>query len=101
MSSKLKTTLIAGAATLSVALFAAQAAHAGGRHHIPFGPFHSYVPSSYDDDYDYDDDSYGCDDCAYGYGYGSTADRALSTARRLTRDALGVDVEDVVDAIAE
>jgi len=99
MSSTLKTMAIAGTIALSVTLFAASAAYAGGRHHIPFGAIHTYVPSAYDDDYDYDDDGDGCGSC--GYGYASTTDSALTAARRVTRDTLGVDIGDVIDEIAE
>jgi len=95
MSSNLKTALTAGTIALAVTIFAVGSAHAGGRHHLPFAP---YGYSAYDDH-----DSYGCEDCNddYGYGYGSKADSALSTARRVTRDMLGVDIGDVVDEIAD
>jgi hypothetical protein len=95
MTSKFKATLIAGAIALTATLGAVGTAEAGGRHRIPFAPYNAYLPGSYDDDDEYD--SYGCDDC----GYGSKADSALSTARRVTRDMLGVDVGDVIDEIAE
>jgi hypothetical protein len=100
MSSTLKTMAVAGTIALSVTIFAASAAYAGGRH-LPFGAVPIYVPSAYDDDYDYDDDGDDCLTCSLGYGYGGATDSALSAAGRVTRGTLGVDLGDVIDEIAE
>jgi len=99
MSSNLKTALVAGGIALAVTIFAVASAQAGGRHHIPFGPIHGYVPSSYGDD-DYDTDSYGCDECGYG-DTGDAEDTVADTAARAARRYLGVDVGDVIGEIAE
>jgi len=94
MALTLKTTLIAGTVALVATLGAVQAAQAGGhRHHIPFAPFNAYLPSALHDE------SYGCDDC--GYGYTNEEEDAVSTATSVARDVLGVDVGDVIDEIAE
>lgn len=92
MTSRIKAALLAGTFALAATL-GAVAAEAGGRHNVPFVPYSGYLPSAYDDD------SYGCDDCAYGYG--DTGSDVLDTARRVTRDTLGVDIRDVIDEIAE
>jgi hypothetical protein len=99
MSSNLKTALVAGGIALAVTIFAVGSAQAGGRHHIPFGPIHGYVPSSYGDD-DYDTDSYGCDECGYG-DTGDAEDAVAATAARAARRYLGVNVGDVIGEIAE
>jgi hypothetical protein len=94
MSSKFKTMAIAATIALSVGLFSVQAAHAGGRVYIPFAPYGTYLPGAYDDD------SYGCDDCGYGY-VGDAEDAVAATAAKAARRYLGVDVEDVLDLVDE
>jgi hypothetical protein len=93
MTFKIKTTLIAGAFALA-ALGGAQSAQAGGRHYMPFGPLNGYMTDTYDDD------SYGCDDCGYGY-VGDAEGSVAATAKQAARRYLGVDLEDVIDEIAE
>jgi hypothetical protein len=95
MTSKIKCTLIAGAITLAAALSLAQSAQAGGRHYLPLGPFNSYAADAYDDDYDYYN---GCGDCGHGY---DAEGSAAATAKKAARRYLGVDLEDVIDEIAD
>ncbi len=98
MLSKTKSTLIAGAVALVATFGAVQAAQAGG-HHL-FAPYGAYLPGSYDEDSDY-----GCDDCSYatsGYlGGDDELGDAVSAASSIARQTLGVDVEDVLDDVAE
>ena len=90
MPSKIKTTLVAGAIALAATLGAVGTAEAGGRHRIPFAPYNTYLPGSYDDDYD-----------TYSYGdrYGDDGEDAVSAAAGIARRKLGVDVEDMLDYI--
>ena len=92
MPSKIKTTLVAGAIALTATLGAVGTAEAGGRHRIPFAPYNTYLPSSYDDDDTY---SYG----TYGDRYGDEVEDAVSAATGIASKRLGVDVEDMLDYI--
>lgn len=97
MPSKTKTTLIAGAVALAATLGAVEAAEAGGRHHLPFAPFNTYLPGAYHDDDDYDTDSYG----TYGDRYGDEVEDAVSAAAGIARKRLGVNVDDMLDYVDE
>lgn len=94
MSSTLKTVAIAATIALSVGLLAVQAAHAGGRAHIPFAPYGTYLSGAYDDD------SYDCDECSYGY-VGNAEDAVAAAAAKAARRYLGDDVDDVLDLVDE
>jgi hypothetical protein len=93
MSSTLKTMLIAGTIAAAVALFAMQAANAGGRHGIPYMPFNSYVQDTYDEDVEY----YGS---RRGYGDDDAYDEPV-TVRGIARKAMNGEIEDIIDYIAE
>jgi hypothetical protein len=95
MPSTLKTTLFAGAIALIATLGAVGGAQAGGRLLVPFAPYGTYLPGAYDDD-----DSYGCDDCSDGY-VGDAEDAVAATAARAARRYLGVNVDNMLDAIDE
>lgn len=97
MPSMIKATLLTGTFALTALLGAVSAAEAGGRHYLPLGPFNSYAADAYDDDYGYYN---GCGDCDYGYG-GDAEGTVAATAKRAARRYLGVDLEDVIDEIAE
>lgn len=93
MSSTFKTMLIAGTIGLSVALFAVQAAHAGGRHlRVPYVPFNDYVADTYDEEVEYYSSRRG------RYAYDS--DEPM-TVRGIARKAMNGEIEDIIDYIAE
>jgi hypothetical protein len=94
MPSKIKTLLISGTVALVAVLGAVGAAEAGGRYHMPFAPFNSYMPGAYDDDYD-------TGTYSYGDRYGDEVEDAVSAAARIARKKLGVDVEDMLDYVDE
>ena len=93
MPSKIKTTLVAGAIALAAMLGAVGTAEAGGGHFMPFAPYNTYLPGSYDDD----DDTYSYG--TYGDRYGDDVEDAVSAAAGIARKRLGVDVEDMLDYI--
>lgn len=93
MSSTLKTMLIAGTIAAAVALFAMQAANAGGRHGIPYVPFNTYVQDTYEEEAEY----YGS---RRGYRDESEYDEPV-TVRGIARKAMNGEIEDIIDYIAE
>lgn len=98
MQSTLKSMLLVAAVAIS-ALAGTQAATAGGFRH---GHFNNYLLGGWGDTagaYDADDDYYGS--YTRSYRYGSAAEDVIDTATGIASGALGVDADDLIDALEE